>query len=100
MSNRSTPNSYLGQPAVVSTVWPNFPCAFRVSREDLRVHGRGLGVDLGVTYVLLPCYYRVNQVGATREEFPECMENFHTLGELLAVWPRVLLCVTVWSGVS
>ena len=38
--------------------------------------------DLGVTSVLFPSYYRVSQVGATREEFPECMEIFHTLGEL------------------
>ena len=55
--------------------------------------------DLGVTSVLFPSYYRVSQVGATREEFPECMEIFHTLGDF-AVWPRVLRCVTVWSGVS
>ena len=34
--------------------------------------------------MLLLSYYRVSQVGATREEFPECMEIFHTLGEL---WP-------------
>ena len=38
--------------------------------------------DLGVTSMLLPCYSRANQVGATREEFLERMEIFHTLGEL------------------
>ena len=38
-------------------------------------------LTLGVTSAL-PCYYRVSQVGATQEEFPECMEIFHTLGEL------------------
>ena len=38
--------------------------------------------DLGVTSMLFPSYYRVSQVGATREEFTECMEIFHTLGEL------------------
>ena len=38
--------------------------------------------DLGVTSVLFPSYYRVSHVGATREDFPECMEIFHTLGEL------------------
>ena len=45
-----------------------------------------------MTYVLLPCYYRVSQVGATWEEFPECMENFHTLGEL---WPCGHMCCRV-----
>ena len=45
--------------------------------------------DLDVTSVLLPSYYRVSQVGATREEFPECMEIFHTLGEL---WPCGHVC--------
>ena len=38
--------------------------------------------DLGVTSVPFLSYYHVSQVGATREEFPECMETFHTLGEL------------------
>ena len=51
--------------------------------------GRG---NLGMTSVILPCYYRVSQVGATREEFPECMENFHTLGEL---WPCGHVCSTM-----
>ena len=38
----------------------------------------GLGRDIGA----IPELLRVSQVGATREEFPECMEMFHTLGEL------------------
>ena len=40
--------------------------------------------DLGMTFVQFPSYYRASQVGATREEFPKCMEIFHTLGELLS----------------
>ena len=56
--------------------------------------------DLGVTSVLLPCYYRVSQVGATREEFPRVYGNFSYTRGTSAVWPRVLPCVTVWSGVS
>ena len=61
-----------------------FPCAFRVYRESyVCTAGVRCGRwDLGVTSVLFPSYYRVSQVGATREEFPECMEIFHTLGEL------------------
>ena len=34
----------------------------------------------------------MSQVGATREEFPKCMEFFHTLGEL---WPCVAVCCRV-----
>ena len=34
----------------------------------------------------------MSQVGATREEFPECMEIFHTLGELS---PCVHVCCSV-----
>ena len=49
--------------------------------------------DLGVTSVLFQCYYCVSQVGDTREEFPECMEIFHTLRELSP-------CGQVCSGVS
>ena len=48
--------------------------------------------DLGVTSMLLLCYYPVSQVGATREEFPECMEIFQTLGEL---WPCGHVCCRV-----
>ena len=79
------------------------PCEYRVAKfpECLRNSespGRvtcarqGLGVDLGVTSVLLLSYYRVSQVGATREEFSECMEIFHTLGEL---WPCGHVCCRV-----
>ena len=93
-SSRCTPNSYPSQQAVVSTVWPNFPCTFRVSRESyMCTAGVRYGQrDLGMTSLLFPCYYRVSQVGATREEFPECMEIFHTLGEL---WPRGHVCCGV-----
>ena len=38
--------------------------------------------DLDMTSVQFPSYYRESQVGATQDEFPECMEIFHTLGEL------------------
>ena len=48
--------------------------AFRVSRESYMCTAevRCGRWDLGVTSVLLPSYYRVSQVGATWEEFPEC----------------------------
>ena len=42
--------------------------------------------------MLLPSYCRVSQVGATREEFPECMETFHTLWKL---WPCGHVCCRV-----
>ena len=45
-----------------------------------------------MTSVLLQSYYCVSQVGATREELPECMEIFHTLGEL---WPCGHVCCRV-----
>ena len=53
-----------------------FPCAFRVYGESyVCTAGVRCGRwDLGVTSVLFPSYYRASQVGATREEFPECME--------------------------
>ena len=61
-----------------------FPCAFRVYWESyVCTAGVRCGRwDLGMTSVQFPSYYRASQVGATREEFPECMEIFHTLGEL------------------
>ena len=61
-----------------------FPCAFRVYGESyVCTAGVRCGRwDLGMTSVQFPSYYRASQVGATREEFPECMEIFHTLGEL------------------
>ena len=61
-----------------------FPCAFRVYGESY-VCAAGVRCGrwyLGMTSVQFPSYYRASQVGATREEFPECMEIFHTLGEL------------------
>ena len=51
--------------------------------------GRG---DLGVTYVLLPCYYRVSQVGATQEEFPRVYAKFSYTREL---WPCGHVCCRV-----
>ena len=95
-SNRCTPNSYQGQPGVwllcdqISRVPSECPGKVTpyVCTAGVRC-GRG---DLRVTSALLPCYYRVSQVGATWEEFPECMENFHTLGEL---WPCGHVCCRV-----
>ena len=79
-----------------------FPCAFRVYGESyVCTAGVRCGRwDLGVTSVLFPSYYCVSQVGATREEFPRVYGNFSYTRGTFAVWPRVLRCVTVWSGVS
>ena len=61
-----------------------FLCAFRVYGESYVCTAvvRCGRWDLGMTSVQFPSYYRASQVGATREELPECMEIFHTLGEL------------------
>ena len=83
------------QPVQAASMKFLFPVCLPSVRGELRVHA---GVrcgrwDLGVTSVLFPSYYCVSQVGATREEFPECIEIFHTLGELSP-------CGHVWCGVS
>ena len=77
------------------------PCEYRVAkfpRVPWECPGRvmcarqGLGVDLGMTSVLLPCYYRVSQVGATRKEFPRVYGNFSYTRGTLAVCCRVSQC--------
>ena len=87
------------------------PCEYRVAKfpvcfpsvpGGLRVHRRGQVWTIGLRRDIRasPELLRCESSGCHTGRVSRVYGNFSYTRGTLAVWPRVLPCVTVWSGVS